>query len=199
MDVLCLLEFCTLPRGMRALDALVKEAAVTVVEANLVEPGRYLVLFGGEVEACTYAFAKAKEVGGSSVLDAVLLPFAHPRLWALLQTSAESLEAPDTLGVVESDTLATLVAAADRAAKAAEVTLSALRLAPALGGKGYFLLHGLQHDVEAALAAAQEEAGRRGRALRVESIPRPHPEFLAHLLVGAPFGVAGRASTLGGR
>ena len=51
-DALALLAYDSVATGLSALDTLVKEAPVTVLEANLVEPGRFLILFvGGVAEA----------------------------------------------------------------------------------------------------------------------------------------------------
>ena len=54
-DALAHLELDGVATGLRALDTLVKRAPVDVLEANLVEPGKYLILLAGgvaEVEEC---------------------------------------------------------------------------------------------------------------------------------------------------
>lgn len=184
-DALALVELDSIARGWRALDALVKEAPVTVLEANLVEPGHYLILFGGGVEETDRALAKALEIGADAVRERVFLPFAHPRVWACL-SGQESLQDVDCVGIVEGRAVAPTILAADAAVKEADVSLCALRLTPALGGKAYFVLNGAQHDVEAAVSSAV--ARLEGRLHRAELIPRAHPEFLAHALRRAPFG-----------
>ena len=62
-DALALLELDAVASGLRALDALVKQAPVRVLEANLVEPGRFLILLCGPVaevdERCGPVLAEA--------------------------------------------------------------------------------------------------------------------------------------------
>ena len=48
-DALALLELDSVASGLAAVDTLVKRAPVEVLEANLVEPGRFLVLLAGGV------------------------------------------------------------------------------------------------------------------------------------------------------
>jgi microcompartment protein CcmL/EutN len=77
------------------------------------------------------------------------------------------------LGIVESFSGVSILAAADAAAKAAAVTLFRIHVAMALGGKGFLLLTGEQPDVESAVAAAVEEVGKRGLLVSQVVIPRP--------------------------
>lgn len=191
LDALALLELDSIARGYRVLDAMVKESPIVVAEANLVEPGKYLILFGGGVAEVECAYARGLEVGADAVLDKVLLPGVHARVWACLGGDERCEAAPDTLGIVEGKGIAAVLEAGDRSVKSAEVELCALRVAPALGGKGYFVVSGLQHDVEAAVAAGVEALSARGKLVRAETVPRAHPEFVAHVLRPAPFASAG--------
>jgi hypothetical protein len=49
------------------------------------------------------------------------------------------------------------------------------------------VLHGVQHDVDAAMEAAASVLGVRGALHRIERIARPHPEMVPFLLRPAPF------------
>ena len=189
MDALALLELDSIARGYRVLDAMVKEAPITVVNANLVEPGKYLMLFGGGVAEVEAAWKIGLETAADAVVDRVFLPGVHPRIWTALAGEVTRTEV-DTIGVVEGTSVAGILEAADRSLKDAAITLLGLRVAPALGGKGYYVVDGAQFDVEAALDAGAAMLTARGRLLRTERIARPHPEFLAHLLRPAPFGGA---------
>ena len=77
---LALLELCDVPRGLRALDALVKEAAVSLLSRGTVQCGRYLIAFAGSVEAVERSYARAVAVAEGAVGDQVLLPDAEPRI-----------------------------------------------------------------------------------------------------------------------
>ena len=139
-EALSLIEFASLARGLSALDALVKKAPVEILEANLVEPGKFLVLFAGGVAEVEESHAEALSVGDDEVLGAMLLPFAHPSLLAGLRGAVVRLSADelDSLGVIEGEAIAGTLHAADRALKNADVTLAGLRITGGLGGRANF-------------------------------------------------------------
>ena len=188
-EALALLELSALARGLRCLDALVKKAPVTVLEANLIEPGRFLILFAGGVAEVEEAHAEACAVADTDLVDAMLLPDAHPRLLAALRGAQDvrSADEMDCLGVVEGGLVAPTLRAADRSLKDAGVSLAGLRVSGGLGGRAYYIVFGAQHDVEAALEVAAAQLGERLH--RTELIPRPHEEMVVWLLRPAPFAV----------
>jgi microcompartment protein CcmL/EutN len=87
----------------------------------------------------------------------------------------------DAIGVLETSTVASALAAADLALKTANVDLLDLRVANGLGGKSFFTLTGEVSDVRAALTAAARQAEAGGHLLRQVVIAQPHPELVRHL------------------
>lgn len=187
LDALALLELTSIARGYRVLDWMVKEAPVTIVEANLVEPGKYLILFGGGVAETVASFDKGAALCEGVLVDKLLLPLAHPRIWACL-SGDESLGNADCVGIIEGNAIAAVIEAADRSAKEADVHLAGLRLSPALGGKAYYVVTGEQYSVEAAVEVGRGVLEPRGRLVDTQIIPRAHAEFLPWVLRRAPFG-----------
>lgn len=185
MDSLALLEIASIARGYRVLDALVKESPVRVIEANHVEPGKYLILFGGGVAEVEAAHLVGKDVAGDTLVDEVLLAGVDPRIWAALAGARRSGEF-DTVGIVEGTSIARVLYATERSLKNAAVALTGLRIDRALGGRAYYVVDGNQPDVDAAIEAGVEALGER--LVRAERIARPHPDFLVHVLRPAPFG-----------
>lgn len=190
-EALALLELDAVASGLRALDALVKRAPVRVLEANLVEPGRFLILLCGGVAEVEEARAAGVEAAGGALLHQLLLPMAHPSLLSGLRGALKlgSEAELDCLGVIEGSAVAPTLLAVDRALKDAEVALCGLRVQGALGGRAYAVVHGAQHDVEAALEVAGAALRAAGALHRLERIPRPHPELLPFLLRRPPFSV----------
>jgi microcompartment protein CcmL/EutN len=161
---LAMLELGDVPAGFAALDALAKEATVTVISAGTVQCGRWLVLFAGEVEPVELSFERACRVSGASLHDAVLLPHAEPRILPALRDGTRRFPAPgDALGVLQTGSSPTLLRAVDAALKGALVELVELRVAEGLGGRGLATVWGDQHDVQAAIDLARFAFGR-GRA-----------------------------------
>ena len=185
-DALALLEMDSVAGGLSALDTLVKHAAVRVLEANLVEPGKFLILFEGgvaEVEAChTVVLEKYRH----EIISEMMLPMVHEALLAGLR-GVMSYDKPDTLGVVEGSDVATTLRAADRSLKDASIRLCGIRVCLGLAGRAYFVVSGLQHDVEAGVAVGCDVLNADGRLHRSEVIARPHDEMVAWLLRPAPF------------
>ncbi len=152
-----MLQITDVPRGLRALDALVKEAAVEVLATGTVQCGHYLIAFRGEVEPTERSFAKASELASGFVLDGVLLPDAEARIVPAFQggvVRAPSRAAGDALGVVQTPACPALLAAVDAALKGAQVDLVELRVAEGLGGKAIATVWGELADVEAAIELA---------------------------------------------
>ena len=185
-DALALLEMDSVAGGLSALDTLVKHAPVRVLEANLVEPGKFLILFEGgvaEVEAC---HTVVLEHYRNQLISEMLLPMVHNALLMGLRGEV-SYEKPDTLGVVEGIDVATTLRAADRSLKDATVRLCGIRVCTGLAGRAYFVVSGVQHDVEASVAVGSAVLNADGRLHRSEVLARPHDEMVAWLLRPAPF------------
>jgi len=164
---------------MTTLDALVKRAPVVTRSAHPISPGHYLIIIAGGVAEVEESFDTAVRHAGDMLLDQLFLPQVHSKLSsALAGVFSEVGEDVDAMAIMETYTVAASVLAADAACKAAEIELVRMRLGQGLGGKGYFVLTGELHDVEAAVAAAHEVVGAEA-FLSLETIPRPHPEFVA--------------------
>lgn len=176
---LALLEIDGIARGYVTADALVKRAPVKILSAEAVTPGKYLLLFAGEVAEVGEALAAGRAIAGDRLLDVLYLPQAHPELLAALP--APRPLAAGALGIVETLGAAGALLAADAACKAARVGLGTLHLARGIGGKGYFTLGGEQPDVEAALEAAVG-AVAAGGLVETQLVPAPHPELRGPVL-----------------
>ena len=59
---LALLEITGIARGMVVCDTLVKRAAVDLLRSHPVDPGKYLILFAGDVAEVEEALDAAEEV-----------------------------------------------------------------------------------------------------------------------------------------
>lgn len=174
-----LLEFDSIVAGIVAGDAMSKSSPVASLFAGTVHPGRYLVLVGGDTAAVEIAL----DAGGlDTVVDSLFLADVHPAVVAAITTS--DVAAPvdgDAIGIVETSTVATAIVAADAGVKAADVSLSALRLADDLGGKAYCLFVGAVADVEAAVEAADLSAEHRAASISSRVIAQLHPDMRRNL------------------
>jgi len=183
---LALLEFDSIATGIEAGDAMVKRAPVATIQSGTVQPGNYLVMVTGDVAPVQEAVVAGQEVGRDSLRDMVFLPNVHPDVVTGI-SGGRKLEADDALGVVETQTVAAAIHAADAGLKGAEVTLWQLRLADGLGGKGIVLFAGLVADVEAAVEIAVDRA--RDQLVREVIIAQLHDEMKENVATFGRFGV----------
>ncbi|MCB9556741.1 MAG: BMC domain-containing protein [Deltaproteobacteria bacterium] len=175
-----LLELSSIARGAVVADAAVKRAAVNLLWAKPITPGKFLVLLSGGEEEVFFALERAVDLSAATLIDRLYLPNPHPQLFAALSV-APAFGEPHSLAVVETFSVVATLLAADRALKAAEVDLLQLRMARGLGGKAYFVLSGVLHQIEAALEAAASVM-HGGMLQSVEVIAHPHPDLISSLL-----------------
>jgi microcompartment protein CcmL/EutN len=159
---------------MVVADAVVKRALVGIALAEPVTPGKYLLLFGGGVAEVEEALGAGLAAAASTVLDKLFLPKAADELLDALNGNFWSGRA-ESIGIVEAQSVAATILAADRSLKQAAVHLKQLHLARGIGGKGYFVLTGELHMVQAALAAAQGSG--TPAMVRTEIVERPHGDL----------------------
>lgn len=171
---LALVDFSSIAIGIEAADAMVKRAQIDVIKTGTVQPGRYIVMIGGLVGEVEESLAAGREVGGSTVLDYVLLPQIHPEVVVAIG-GGRVPQPTDALGVVETTTVSAAIHAADAGIKGAEVHLVEVRLADGLGGKGIVLYSGLVADVEAAVSIGVGVLERPELLVRQVVIPQLHP------------------------
>jgi len=169
-------ETSSIAQGTVVGDAMVKTAEVTLIDACTISPGKYWVLIGGDVGPVRASFRRGLEVAAETLLDSLFIPQLHEMVLPALTGTVPPVE-HDALGVIETRTAAAAIVAADRAAKAADVTLRDLRLANGLGGKGVLYLSGDVSNVQAAVDAGRDEALRKGLLSRSVVVPRLHPQM----------------------
>jgi microcompartment protein CcmL/EutN len=192
-EALSLIEFDSVAIGTRAVDALMKKAPVSVERMGTVQPGKLVVLFSGDVASVEASHHEALAVAGRAVLDRVLLPHVDPQVFAAVSGSRGEFRG-DSLGIIETATLAAVVDAADAAVKGALVAVVSIRLADGLGGKGMAHFVGEQHDVEAAIDLGCARAATHGAAVQSSITRRIEAELLERLEASTRFWGDGRGA-----
>lgn len=177
-----LLELCSIARGIEAADAVLWEAAVEMLFAAPVQPGKYLMLFTGSVQDVASALRRGAEIAGTDLVDQLHIQQVHEQIESALRRKGGHLDGHlDAIGVVETSTVASAILAADLALKTATVDLFDLRIANGLDGKSFLSVIGPVSDVRSAVTAAAKSAESKGKLLRSVVIARPHPELSLHL------------------
>ncbi|MGI6400539.1 MAG: BMC domain-containing protein [Thermoguttaceae bacterium] len=172
------IKFSSVCVGYRAQDALMKAASTKLLAARPLSPGDYLVVFSGSVGDVNMAMDTAREVGGSFVVDYLVVANIHPALFPALEGRVALDPARlDALGIIETLTPVSAMVAADAACKAADVELFKLAFDTELNGKGLLLMNGALANVQAAVDAGAAAIRDKGFLVDSAVIPRPGREL----------------------
>ena len=149
-----MVEYKTVASGMTAADIMIKTAAVEVLEAMPVCPGKYLVTVAGDLSSVRAAVDAAAAHNSAYLIDSFVLGNPHESIFGAIK-GANDVREPQALGILETFTAASAIVAADTTAKTADVDLIELRLAKGLCGKSYLLITGDVASVTAAIEKAK--------------------------------------------
>lgn len=177
MNALGMIETNSIPAGIEAGDAMLKAAAVTLVSAQAVCAGKYIVIVSGDVAAVKSSVAAGVEIADYALVDSIVIPNVHGQV---IDAMCAVTEIHDTgaLGILETFSLASAVMSADAAVKAADVQLIEVRLGRGLGGKSFVVLTGDVAAVRFAVEASSKLEETQGMVARTVVIPSPHPDIL---------------------
>ncbi len=174
-------EYQTVSTGIQAADLMVKTALVDIIEAQTVCPGKYIVIIKGDLSAVKAAVEATKVQFEKELIDSFVLGNPDESIFPAIYGSNE-IENPSALGVMETYSAASMIVAADIAAKTAEVQLIELRLARGMCGKSYMLITGEVAAVTASIEHAKQEIGEKGMFLNSSVIPSPDEKIWATVL-----------------
>ncbi|WP_165227360.1 BMC domain-containing protein [Aquisphaera insulae] len=176
-------EFSCIGLGIEAQDEMLKSASVELLIARTICSGKYLVVVGGSVSDVQAAIRAGLNKADEAVIDHMVIANAHESIFpALGQSVVLRPEEIGALGVIETFSGTSVLAAADAAAKAANVTIFRIHVAMALGGKGLLMMTGGVADVRAGVEAGIKPVRDRGLLVSRVVIPRPRPELFQEYL-----------------
>ena len=174
------LELNSIARGIICTDAMAKAAPINVALSQTICPGKYLVMISGDEDPVRESMEIGRHYAGNYLVDDILIPNVHEQVVPAV-SAVQELSGLNSVGIIETFSVAGTILAADAACKAAEVKLIEVRLANGLGGKAYFTMSGDQSDIEAALAAGVAVL-EPAMLVREEIIPAPHQDLESILL-----------------
>ncbi|MBU3112752.1 BMC domain-containing protein [Clostridium lacusfryxellense] len=178
---IALIEYITVPCGIRAADKMVKTADVEIMEAQTVCPGKYMVLICGNLSAVNAAIDSGRLEFEENIIDSFILGNPHDSIFTAISGVTDPGEV-EALGIIETFSGASIIVAADTAAKTAKVNLIEIRISRGMCGKSYLMMSGEIAAVEASVAAACINASASGMLLDKAVIARPDPKLWEKLL-----------------
>jgi microcompartment protein CcmL/EutN len=176
-----LIELGSIAAGFQITDAMLKTSDVELVLARTICSGKYMVMVRGDTAAVEAAVETGKRTGDFSVIDTFMISNIHESIFPAIAgiTKAEKME---SLGILESFSVASLIEGADAMAKSANVRLLEVRLAMALGGKAFATCTGSVAAVEAAVDAGSRKIAAKGLLVNRVVIPNPRPELQSEMI-----------------
>lgn len=180
LRVLGILELDSVAEGYRVLDTLVKTAPVSVLLAEVLNPGKFLIMITGDVASVEESMKRGIKAAAETLLDYLFITNLHSDVVPALK-ERQRVEESDALGVIEAFSIVGSVEAADAAAKEADVRILEVRIGDEMGGKSTATIHGPIGEVEAALDVARELLEEKELLVRTVVIARPHDDLRVHV------------------
>ena len=113
-----MVEYKTVSAGVVAADAMVKTSEVSIIEAQTVCPGKYIVIISGDLSAVNAAVETAKTLHEKHLINSFVLGNPHESIFPAIYGAAK-IEEVSALGIMETYDATTIIVAADEAAKTA--------------------------------------------------------------------------------
>lgn len=176
-----MIEFKTVSAGITATDQMVKTSEVELLEAQTVCPGKYIALIAGDLSAVRAAIDRAEKTRPDELIGSFVLGNPDASIFPAIYGSSQ-IEEINALGILETYDAASIIVAADIAAKTAIVKLIELRIAKGMCGKSYMLITGEVAACEAAIQKAKVSVGERGMFLDSSVIARPDAQLCKSIL-----------------
>ena len=177
MNALGMIECQNIPKGIEAADSMLKAADVSLLTAQAVCAGKYIVLISGDVAAVSAAVEAGAMVCGAGLIDKLVIASIHPQVLSAVVACSDVPE-PRALGILETFSLCVSIKIADAAVKTADISLIEIRLGRGLGGKAFVVFTGDVSACEAAVRAAEATEGAQGMISQSVVIPAPNMDLV---------------------
>ena len=180
-----MIETTSIGIGFSVQDAMLKAADVQLVLGRTICSGKYINMVTGAVADVQASVKAGLEAAPDGVIDSIIIPNVHPNVFTALGQSVQLQVGEhkfDAVGVVETYSAASVLAAADAAAKAAAITLYRIHVAMAIGGKGFMLMTGSVSDVRTGVNVAAEVVREKGLLVSAVVISGPSKELYAEFI-----------------
>jgi len=177
-EAIGMIELTSVGVGYQVQDAMLKAADVALVLGRTICSGKYINLVTGSIADVQASMAAGLDAAPDGVIDHITIPNVHPSVFPALGQSVQLTEPKyGAIGVVETYSAASILEAADAAAKAAAIILFRIHLAMALGGKGFCLMAGTVANCRTGVDTAAEVARAKGLLVSAVVIPGPSKEL----------------------
>ena len=176
-----LVELTSIAAGMQAADMMLKTSEVELILSRTICSGKYMVLVGGDVAEVQTAVDAVTNSLDFAIIDTFVIPNVHEDIFPAISGHSK-VEELESLGIIESFSVASLIEGADAAVKAANVHLIEIRLAMALGGKAFCTLTGEVAAVTSAVESGARVIADKGLLVNKVVIAQPRKELISEMI-----------------
>ena len=170
---IALIEFSSIAAGIRTGDEMLKKAPIAVIKSGTVHNGKYLILIGGSVASVEESYQIGLNIEPTQIIDYMMLPDVHHQLHDGILGLRSKCTA-ESLGVIETSSVSTMLRATDAGIKGANVNLIEIRLADDIGGKAFTVLNGSLEEIQAAIDIAKSAVNSSENWINDIIIPNMH-------------------------
>ena len=163
------------------LDQMLKTSDVEFRTWHTKCGGHATVFLSGDVAAVKAAVDTAVTTYEDKCIDSFVLGNPHESIFPAIYGTTQ-VEEISALGIMENYDAASIIEAADQAAKTAIVDLIELRIAKGMCGKSYMLLTGEVSAVEASIERAKELVAEKGMYMDSSVIAHPDKRMIDTIL-----------------
>ncbi|MGL5675163.1 MAG: BMC domain-containing protein [Cellulosilyticaceae bacterium] len=168
-----IMEYRSISMGMKAADSMVKAADIKLLMMQTVCPGKYIIMFTGQLSSVEAAISVGKQSPFDEVLvDTYMLGNPDQSLFSAIYGTCEK-DNVAAIGILEGYSVASIVGVADEIVKTSPVRLIEIRLARGMTGKSYAIFAGEIAAVEASMKKAEAILVESGLYLHSAVIPSP--------------------------
>lgn len=179
-EALGVIEYLKIPTGMVAADKMAKTSDIEIIQCVSMCPGKYVVMFKGDLSAVKSAIEAGTVEFSENVIDSFLLGNPSKKIYEAL-SGANNVDISGSIGIIEAYSVASTLEGADIALKTANVDLIDIRLARGMCGKSYFTITGLVAEVTASIEACIKYLREKGTYLDSAIIANPDKNFRENL------------------
>jgi microcompartment protein CcmL/EutN len=176
VDVIGILELSSIADGFRTLDTVVKESPVTILKAEIINPGKYLIMITGDIASVETAMDAGINTAGKSIIDHILLTNLDKQVIPAIK-GCIAPEEWDAIGLLETNSVAAAVEAADICVKKADIHIVGIVAGNEAGGKAMLKISGAIGDIDTAMSSAAAIVSEKGQLCRDVIIPGPHSDI----------------------
>jgi microcompartment protein CcmL/EutN len=176
VDVIGILELSSIADGFKTLDTIVKESPVSILKAEVINPGKYLIMITGDVASVETAMDVGINAAGKSIIDHIFLKNLDKQVIPAIKSSVEPLEW-DAIGLLETNSVVSAVEAADMAVKEAAIHIVGIVTGNEAGGKAMLKISGAIGDINSAMSLSVAMVSKKGQLFRDVIIPGPHSDI----------------------